>query len=115
MMPPGLASGPPVQPPEMPTLSAIPVDGQTAAPGAGMVGALPRLFFNIEQSVETLARALPPALAAELAPVVSQLRVILVKALQSGAGMTASNVVPGETPSVTSPAGPRPESGMQFP
>jgi hypothetical protein len=112
MIPPGLQGGPPVAPPEMPTLSAMPMDGQTAPPGAGLVGALPRLFHNVEQELETIARVLPPALAAEMGPIVSQLRAVLVKALQSGAGSFGPPSLEPPMGSLTSPGGPRPESGM---
>lgn len=113
MLPPGTISGPPIQPPEAPTLSSIPIGGQTEAPGPGQVGALPRLFFNLEQQVETIARVLPPALAAELSPIMSALRAVLVKALQSGAGAFEGNPEPtglGLPPSVAGPVGGRPTS-----
>ncbi len=114
MMPAGIG-GPPVTPPEMPTLSSMPMDGTTAPPGPGLVGAIPRLFHNVEQEIETIARVLPPVLAAELSPVVSQLRAILVKALQSGAGSFGPPNLEPPMGGVGAVGGPRPESGMQIP
>ena len=105
MFPP--VGAPPVQPPEMPTLSGMNLNGATQPPGAGQVGALPKLFFNVEQELEAIARVLTPDLAAELGPITSQLRMVLVKALQSGAG--AGNPTPGAA------MPPRPDTSMQFP
>lgn len=105
MFPP--VGAPPVQPPELPTLSGMNVGGPTAPPGAGQVGALPKLFFNVEQELEAIARVLPPDLATEIGPITSQLRMVLVKALQSGAGAASPN------PSGAMPG--RPDTSMQFP
>jgi hypothetical protein len=121
-MPPAMAQGgPPVQPPQMPTLSAAPMPPAEAGAEAGMaapgqVGALPKLFFGVEQQLQTLAKVLPPALTAELDGISQNLRAVLVKALQSGASASAANPGQGIQPTpplaMGGPVGPGPTSDV---
>lgn len=112
-MPPAamMQSGPPAAPPELPTLSAMP-QGQTSAPPMpGQVGAFPELFFNIEQQIKLLAKALPPQMVSELDQIAMSLRAVLVKALQSGANSSSGSTMGLEAqPSMAGPVGPRPEN-----
>ena len=121
-VPPALMQGgPPVQPPEMPTLSAMPQAGansqEEALPQPGQVGALPKIFFAIEQQLQLLAKVVPPDLVADLDAIAQNLRAVLVKSLQSGAGSLGPQglQMPGQPSNIAGPVGPRPESGMQFP
>lgn len=119
-VPPALMQGgPPVQPPEMPTLSAMPQVGspEDAVPQPGQVGALPKIFFGIEQQLQLLAKVVPPDLVADLDGIAQNLRALLVKSLQSGAGSLGPQglQMPGQPSNIAGPVGPRPESGMQFP
>lgn len=120
-VPPALMQGgPPVQPPDMPTLSAMPQAGDPmmeAMPQPGQVGALPKIFFGIEQQLQTLAKVVPPDLVADLDSIAQNLRAVLVKSLQSGAGSLGPQglTMPGQPSNIAGPVGPRPESGMQFP
>lgn len=120
-MPPVLMQGgPPVQPPDMPTLSAMPQAGggtEEAVPQPGQVGALPKIFFGIEQQLQLLAKVIPPDLVADLDGIAQNLRAVLVKSLQSGAGSLGPQglQMPGQPSNIAGPVGPRPESGMQFP
>lgn len=110
MPPPALMqSGPPAQPPELPTLSAM--QGQSAAPPQpGQVGSLPELFFNIEQQIKLVAKAVPVEAVAELDRISQSLRAVLVKVLQSGAALSPDVSTLGAAgegrPSISSPAGP---------
>jgi len=120
-MPPALMQGgPPVQPPEMPTLSAMPGAGmgmEEAMPQPGQVGALPKIFFGVEEQLKLLAKVVPPDLVADLDQIAQSLRAVLVKSLQSGAGSLGPQglTMPGQPSNIAGPVGPRPESGMQFP
>jgi hypothetical protein len=108
-----MQSGPPAQPPEMPTLSAAPQgDGGDGTPMPGQIGSLPEVFFGVEQELKLLAKMLPPGLAAELEPVSQQLRAVLVKALQSGAAPQSQEPMPtsGGTPAFAGPVGGRPDT-----
>jgi hypothetical protein len=122
-MPPAMmgGGGPPVQPPQMPTLSAAPMPPQGMGPEAGMpqpgqVGALPKLFFGVEQQLQTLAKVLPPDLVADLDSISQNLRAVLVKALQSGASAGAQGPMQGIQPqpplALGGPAGPAPTSDV---
>lgn len=103
--PPGLA-GPPLAPPTAPTLSSIPT-GQTGDAGQpGITGALPRLFFQAEQQLKTIARVLP-TFSSDIDSVVQQLRDVLAKALSGGPPTT-----PPQTPN--SPTG-EPTARMESP
>lgn len=114
-----MQGGPPVQPPDMPTLSAMPgVGSQDAAtPQPGQVGALPKIFFGVEEQLKLLAKVVPPELVADLDSIAQNLRAVLVKSLQSGAGTLGPQglTMPGQPSNIAGPVGPRPESGMQFP
>ena len=105
-MPPAafMQAGPPAAPPELPTLSAMP-QGQTGAPPMpGQVGAFPELFFNIEQQIKLLAKALPAQMVPELDQIAVSLRAVLVKALQSGASSSSAPAIGLEAqPSVAGP------------
>lgn len=79
--PAALMGGPPVQPPTVPTVSAIP----QADNSQGLVAALPKLVFNIEQQLNTLARVLPQE-SEKLNEIRDSLRDVLSSALQRGAG-----------------------------
>lgn len=109
MPPPALmGSGPPAQPPELPTLSAMPSGQNAAPPEPGQVGSLPELFFNIEQQLKLVAKAVPVEAVAELDRISQSLRAVLVKVLQSGAALSpdVSTLGTGGQPSIASPAGP---------
>jgi len=83
-------------PPAMgsPTLANIPPGSPSGPPMGGdpqsQGGALPRLVFQIEQSIQTLARALPPDASEKLDAVTQQIREVVAMAL-SGGGPTAEN------------------------
>lgn len=80
-VPPALQLGrPPVTPPDVPTLSSVRV-GEGAAPGPGVAGALPRLFFELNQQISTLAQILPEQ-SAKLDSIRSQLQEVLAIAVQ---------------------------------
>ena len=120
-VPPALMQGgPPVQPPDMPTLSAMPggaADASAGMPQPGQVGALPKIFFGVEQQLQLLAKVVPPDLVADIDAIAQNLRAVLVKSLQSGAGALGPQglTMPGQPSNIAGPVGPRPESGMQFP
>lgn len=106
-----MQGGPPVQPPEMPTLSATPVTpgaGQALTPEPGQVGALPRLFFNIEQQLTLIAKLIPESLVSDLDAIAQQLRAVMVKTIQSGAGASVAPIglQPAGQPTVGSGFGP---------
>jgi hypothetical protein len=88
MPPPPMGGGmPPDQgpPPQMgaPTLANTPPSGpQVAGPEQG--GALPRLVFQIEQSLQTLARALPGGSSQKIDSIREQLRGAVAEALAGG-------------------------------
>lgn len=66
-------------PPETPSLSAFSADGGEA--GGWKAGALPRLFFQVEQQLDTIARAVPQS-SGEIDSIKQSLRGILVSSLQ---------------------------------
>lgn len=104
-----MQTGPPMQPPELPTLSAMPQGPGTAPPTPGQVGSLPELFFGIEQQLKLVAKAVPGEAVAELDHISQLLRAVLVKVLQSGAalGSDVPTLAPeAQNMAVTSPAGP---------
>lgn len=77
----------------------------------GQVGAFPELFFDIEQQIKLLAKALPPQMVPELDQIAQSLRAVLVKALQSGANSSSGSTMGLEAqPSMAGPVGPRPEN-----
>lgn len=80
-----MGGGPPVNPPTMPTLSAIP-SGEMDSPGPGMSAALPQLVFNVEQQIKTIARLLPDQSEA-LDQIVEELRNILSMSLQGSSSV----------------------------
>lgn len=85
-------------PPEMgpppafgnPSLSNLPLSAPMPGqmpPGAGgpeTGGALPRLVFEIEQQLQTLARALPPGSSEKLDAIREQLRECIAEAVSGG-------------------------------
>lgn len=86
--PPPVGGGMPPEggpPPQMgaPSLANIPPSGpQMGGPEQG--GALPRLVFQIEQSLQTLARALPPGSSQKIDMIREQLRGAVAEALSGG-------------------------------
>jgi hypothetical protein len=78
-----------------PSLANIP-QGQTPPPDAG--GALPRLVFQIDQSIQTLARALPADQSQKLDAIRQSLREVVATAMSGGMGAP-------ESQGVLSPAG----------
>lgn len=103
-----MQSGPPAQPPDMPSLSAMPFGQSAAPPEPGQVGSLPELFFNLEQQLKTVAKSVPSGVTAELDQIAQRLRAVLVKVLQSGAASESHVPTLGTegSPSIASPAGP---------
>src|SRR5437773_9067605 len=85
-------SGPPVAPPDSPTLSAFPTSG--GAPGAGasphQSAAIPRLAFGITKSIDVLAKTLPPEVASDLEKAKALISGAVSKALQGGGGTPAA-------------------------
>lgn len=75
-------------PAEMPSLNAIPPSGGDMA---GKASAVPRLFFNVEKSLDDIARV-APSVANEIDEVKATLRGILARAV-NGAEPTPE---PGE-------------------
>lgn len=99
MAPPQMSGGggaPPQGPPPAfgsPSLANIPPGQPSAPPGqdsqdAG--GALPRLVFQIEQSIETLGRSLPASASEKLNSIREQLREVIAESLSGGAPMQGS-------------------------
>jgi len=71
---------PPVTPPDMPTLSSVRVgEGPT---GPGLSAALPRLFFELSQRIDTIARLLPGQ-SMQLDEIRSRLQEVLADAVQN--------------------------------
>jgi len=114
---------PPMAPPELPTMSGMPPEGMP--PGAppdpsggdspsappGQAGALPQLFFGIDQQLKTLAKVLPPELVADLDAISQAIRSVFIKAVQRGSaarptqmGMEGIAPQPGLSPA-PSPVG----------
>jgi hypothetical protein len=90
-----MQGGPPVQPPEMPTLSSTPVApgaNQPVMPEPGQVGAIPRLFFNVEQQLTLIAKVVPENLVEDLDAISQQLRAVMIKTIQSGAGASVQPI-----------------------
>src|SRR5688572_29140525 len=95
MAPPPVMNGgsgaPPQGPPPAfgnPSLANIP-QGQPPGPPHGQSpmeagGALPRLVFQIEQSIETLGRSLPSNASEKLNSIREQLREVIAEALSGG-------------------------------
>lgn len=98
--------GPPMAPPEAPTLSAFPLSG--GGPGGGdpamasKIGALPRLIFQIEMLLDQVARAVPGA-AEAVDQAKAVVRGILTKSVSGG----AAGMPPAPPPGMGSgPGGP---------
>jgi hypothetical protein len=95
-------------PPEAPTLSAFPLsDG---GPGGGAaspqkIGAIPKLVFQVEMLLDTLARAVPGA-AQQVDQAKAIVRGILTKSIPSGGGTgTQSMASPGMGGGMGGPGG----------
>ncbi len=86
----GMLNGPPPPPPGSPSLAGIPPapGGGAGAgpPGPNQAGALPRLVFEIENSMKVLARALPGDAAEQIDSIVQQVRNVVAQALQGSGG-----------------------------
>jgi hypothetical protein len=78
-----------------PTLSNIPQGAPPPQAGGQAAGALPRMVFQLDQQIQTLARALPPDTAAKLDAIREQLREIVAEAVSGGTG--------GQTPPTAGP------------
>lgn len=92
-------------PPEAPTLSAFPgAQGPEAggAPPMAKMGAVPKLIFQAEMLLDTIARAVPAA-AADVDKAKQIVRGILTKAIPGGAA--------GTPPPQGGPMGPPPPMG----
>lgn len=92
----GRMSSPPVPPPEIPAMSAYrpssaPEGG--GGPGPGQAGAIPQLFFQADQALDTIASAVP-TVANDIDSIKSALRDVLRKMLSIG----APNQVPNPQP-----------------
>lgn len=81
-------TGPPVAPPEAPSLSAFSPQG--GPPGGAQAGGLVKLFFSVEQTLDTIAAAVPGS-SEEIDAIKAQLRGVLVKASQGGSGNPAAS------------------------
>lgn len=92
MMPPppmgGSGQGPqggPPPPPGAPSLANVPPGAPPPMGGADQAGgALPKLVFQIDTSLQTLARALPPDMSMKLDAIRETLREIVAEALSGG-------------------------------
>lgn len=83
-------------PPEAPTLSAFPLSGggpENGAPQASKIGAIPKIVFQIEMLLDTLARAMPGA-AQQVDQAKAVVRGILTKSIPSGGGTGTQSVPP---------------------
>lgn len=91
--------GPP-PPAGQPSVGSIPPSPPgMGGPGAGpQMGALPRLVFQIEQSLQTLARALPPETSRQIDAIKEQLRQLVAGSLSGSS--------PGQPTSPTEEGGP---------
>lgn len=79
----GRMSGPPMPPPDTPSLSAYPAGGG-GSPSPNQTGAMPRLFFEAEKSLDVIA-ASAPEVSKDIDRLKSDLRDILTRVLQGGA------------------------------
>jgi len=99
-MPPMGGGAPPTQGPPpamgMPTLANVPPSAPPPADPMAAGGALPRLVFEIESSISTLAKALPPEMSQKLDIIKEQLREVVAEALSGSMG----------SPEQGTPAGP---------
>ncbi len=100
-------SGPPMAPPEAPTLSAFPLEGNQSAAGGpppSQIGALPKMVFQVEMMLDTIARAVPGA--SEAIDQAKQIvRGILTKSIQGGAQGTPPPTPSGMMGSAGGPGG----------
>jgi len=77
---------PPPPPAGSPSVAGIPPGpASMGPPGMGAAGALPKLVFEIENSLKTLARAMPDS-SAEVDSIIQQLRNLVAQALQGSMG-----------------------------
>lgn len=81
--------GPPVPPPEVPTLSAMPMGGAGSAPGAGQSGAIIKLFYGVDKTLDVIASAIPGS-SEKVQAIKNSLRDLMASTLQQGAGGTPS-------------------------
>jgi hypothetical protein len=101
----GMLNGPPPPPPGSPSLAGIP-PAPGAGPGAGppgpnQAGALPKLVFELENSLKVLARALPGDAGEQIDSIIQQIRNIVAQALQGGGGSSGGGPDKGAPPSST--------------
>lgn len=83
-------------PPEAPTLSAFPMSGgspEDGASSAGKIGAIPKIVFQVEMMLDTLARAVPGA-AQQVDQAKAIVRGILTKSIPSGGGAGTQAMTP---------------------
>lgn len=81
-------NAPPAQPPGMPTASALGQPAPGGGKGPGQMGSLPRLGFEVEQSLRTIAKVIGPELAPRVEEIITSLKDLLVQALDSGPDST---------------------------
>lgn len=82
-------------PPEAPTLSAFPMSGEAegGAPPSSKIGAIPKIVFQVEMLLDTLARAVPGA-AQQADQAKAIVRGILTKSIPSGGGTGTQPMAP---------------------
>jgi hypothetical protein len=83
-------------PPEAPTLSAFPLEGGPgggAPPGPRQIGAIPKMVFEVEMLLDTIARAVPGA-AQQVDQAKAIVRGILTKSIPSGGGAGTQPIPP---------------------
>lgn len=80
----GRMTGPPVPPPNVPTLSSFQSAGGGGTPGTFNAGAVPKLFFTAEQALDEIATSVP-TIAADIDRIKGELRDVMSAVLAGGA------------------------------
>lgn len=105
---------PPVDAPQAPTLSGMRTSqGPQADPGAGVAGALPKLFFQTLRTLDVIAAVLPDQ-SQSLDAIKTALQTVLTKTISRGGqdqGMMGGAPPQAGAPGQTGAAGPIPAFG----
>jgi hypothetical protein len=86
-------AGPPMAPPESPSLSAYPLEGEGQAATPHQAGAIPKVVFGIMQQIDVLARTLPGG-SEDLEKAKSLIQGAMIKALRGGTGRPLNGAEP---------------------
>lgn len=86
----GAMSSPPIPPPDSPTLSAM-MPGQS--PGANQGGALPKLFFEVDKTLDVIASA-APGVSGQIDEIKAKLHDVMTSIANGGASGMARPSTP---------------------